>query len=56
MNNKYCVRCEIFNRTTKASRYIKGPLGELIPLCEQCIKEIREENSIFTPNTILENE
>ena len=56
MNNQYCVRCEVFDRVTKASRYMKGPLGELIPLCEKCIKEIKEENNIFTPSTILDNE
>ena len=56
MDNQYCVRCEIFDRRTKASRYLRSPLGELIPLCEKCIEEIKEENDIFTPSTILENE
>ena len=56
MEEVFCIRCEMFNRETIASRLIKSPLGELLPLCEQCIKEIREENDIFTPNTTLINE
>ena len=51
-----CVRCEIFNKKTKASKYVRSPLGELLPLCEQCIKEVEEENDIFTPNTVSNNE
>jgi hypothetical protein len=55
MNDKYCIRCEISNKRTKAIRYVKGPLGDLIPLCAECIREIREENDIFAPN-MIENE
>jgi hypothetical protein len=56
MNGEYCIRCEIFDKRTKASKYIKGPLGELIPLCEQCIEEVKEENDIFAPNTLIIDE
>ena len=56
MEDVYCIRCEMLNKKTKASRKMRSPLGDLLPLCEQCIKEVREENSIFTPDTIPENE
>lgn len=59
MNGEYCIRCESFDRRTKASEFVDGlfleEVGGTMPLCTKCVEEVKEENEIFS-SIIIENE
>jgi len=40
-----CVRCESLERPqqSKTIHYVKNQLGESVPICSQCILEMKEE-------------
>ena len=40
-----CVRCESLERPQKSKEihYVKNQLGESVPICSQCILELKEE-------------
>ena len=58
MKSMYCTRCESVGRKSShnARNIVLGPNGLRMVVCDQCLDEINDEDTVYVKHEVEENE